>query len=81
MLPFPQCYYVKCTDHAWRRPVYGQRQAPNRRGLVREEQKDHKDEYARALEQNRCALAKASFALYVNLLDGQKFSSRTAYDS
>jgi hypothetical protein len=31
MLPFPQRYYVKCTDHAWRQPVYVQSQALNRR--------------------------------------------------
>ncbi|KAG1772797.1 outer mitochondrial membrane transport complex protein-domain-containing protein [Suillus occidentalis] len=82
MLPIPQRYYVPGRIREMHRPrleaagLWTQAASePEKDSFGKRQKKDDpKDEYARAFERDKVsAQAKASFALYAKLLDGQKF--------
>ncbi|KAG2750637.1 hypothetical protein P692DRAFT_20831842 [Suillus brevipes Sb2] len=82
MLPIPQRYYVPGRIREMHRPrleaacLWTQAASePEKDSFGKRQKKDDpKDEYARAFERDKVsAQAKASFALYAKLLNGQKF--------
>ncbi|KAG1803746.1 outer mitochondrial membrane transport complex protein-domain-containing protein [Suillus plorans] len=82
MLPIPQRYYVPGRIREMHRPrleaagLWTQIASESEKDSFGKRQKkdDPKDNYARAFERDKVsALAKASFALYAKLLNGQKF--------
>ncbi|OAX38940.1 hypothetical protein K503DRAFT_690647 [Rhizopogon vinicolor AM-OR11-026] len=87
MLPIPQCYYVPGRIREMHRPrleTAGLMKPPGSEpekdpSAKRSNKEDDKDKYARAFEQDRVSplrllrRTKASFALYANLLNRQKF--------
>ncbi|KAG1756649.1 outer mitochondrial membrane transport complex protein-domain-containing protein [Suillus paluster] len=82
MLPIPQRYYVPGRIREMHRPrleaagLWTQLASELQKDSFGKRQKkvDPKDEYARAFERDKVsAQAKASFALYANLLNEQKF--------
>ncbi|KAG1875159.1 hypothetical protein C8R48DRAFT_691678 [Suillus tomentosus] len=82
MLPIPQRYYVPGRIREMHRPrleaagLWTQTASESEKDSFGKRQKkgDPKDNYARAFERDKVsALAKASFALYAKLLNGQKF--------
>ncbi|KAG0699643.1 outer mitochondrial membrane transport complex protein-domain-containing protein [Suillus ampliporus] len=82
ILPIPQCYYVPGRIREMHRPrleaagLWKQSASePEKDSFGKRQKKDDpKDEYARAFERDKVSVqAKASFALYANLLKEQKF--------
>ncbi|KAG2158236.1 uncharacterized protein EDB93DRAFT_1120544 [Suillus bovinus] len=82
MIPIPQRYYVPGRIREMYRPrleaagLWTQAASESEKDSFGKRQKkdDPKDEYARAFERDKVsAQAKASFALYAKLLNGQKF--------